>query len=133
MVKKVTDDDLDELRRMGSVNWDPETREIARFGELIGKLEELITVTSKRTAADFERSQVQLEVLATLQKMIRANGTKSQVSHETIDMEPLKAILVEIQESNAARERTAYQFNIQRGEGGYMAGVTATPISPTTH
>lgn len=136
MVKKLNDSELDELRRLGSVEYDPEHREVARFGELIDKLSELISSTSERTAADLARSQVQLEVISSLQKMIRANVSKTHVSGETIDMEPLKEILREIHESNAERSALSYQFDIKRngpGEHSPMAQVIATPIYPTKH
>ena len=132
MVKKVSDDELDELRRIGEVEYDPETMNIARFGELLEKLEELIAATTQRTTADLERSQVQLEVLATLQKMIRQNGTKSQVSSETVDMEPLRAVLAQLAESRG-NEAVAYTFDIKRHEGGLMSHVIATPHEPTRH
>ena len=132
MAKPITDDELAKLRRLGTVEYDPETHNIARFGELIDKLNELISANAQRTQADLARSQVQLEVLASLQATMRqqAQGvTKSQ----QIDLSPLQAILTEIHKASENKESSAYHFEIHRGEGGFMAGVTATPIQPTKH
>jgi len=134
MVKKVSAADLAELSKTAEIEYDPEVHEVARFGELIDKLNELIASNAERTQADLARSQAQLEVLATLQKMIRQqNVTKSHAPRETIDLGPLRDMVAEIQQTNAQRAKTAYHFDIQRGEGGYMAGITATPIQATTH
>ena len=72
--------------------------------------------------------EVQLEVLGSLQKMIRANGTKSQPTHEPIDLSPLREVLAEI---SASREAVPYVFDIKRHEGGAMSQVIATPITQT--
>ena len=132
MAKKLTKRDIAKIQEIGEVKFDPEPQEIAQFSELIDKLNELISMKASETQADLARSQVQLEVLASLQKTMskRSQGvTKSQ----QIDLTPLQTILAEIQAANAERSGLAYQFDIQRGEGGFMAGVTATPISPTQH
>ena len=130
MAKTITSQELAELGTSVEVKRDPEVREIARLGELIDKLSQMIDQGADRTRADLERSQVQLEVLSSLQKMIRQNGTKSHVSHETIDLSPLREVLTEI---SSMREAVPYKFDIQRHEGGAMASVTATPIAPTKH
>ena len=132
MAKKLTKRDIAKIKEIGEVKFDPEPQEIAQFSELIDKLNELISMKASETQADLARSQVQLEVLASLQKTMskRSQGvTKSQ----QIDLTPLQTILAEIQAANAERATMSYQFDIQRGEGGFMAGVTATPISPTQH
>jgi hypothetical protein len=131
MVKRVTDAQLAEMKQLGDIKMDPKAREIAQFGDLIEQLRQMVAGNAERTKADLARSQVQLEILGTLQKYIRSNGTKSQVSHETIDLEPLKEILLQIHESH---EAVPYQFDIQRADNnGPMQRVIATPIHPTRH
>lgn len=131
MAKRVTDAELAEMKALGDVQYDPESREIARFGELIDKLSAMIAANEQRNRADLARSQVQLEILATLQKTARTKETKSLVTHETIDLEPLKEVLEQI---SAAREAVPYQFDIQRADNnGPMQRVIATPIEPTRH
>lgn len=134
MPKKLSAAEVAELKSLGSVKMDPKVHNVARFDELINKLTELVDSQAQRTQADLARSQSQLEVLATLQKMIRQqNGTKSH-QPASIDLAPLQAILAEIQQANAERARIAYQFDIQRDpHSGGMASVTATPIPPTQH
>lgn len=130
MAKNMTTAELAELSKRATIEYDPEEVNVARIGELIDKLTQLIDQQAARTQADLARSQVQLEVLATLQKNLRKqNVTQLQ----QVDMSPLKDVLREIQQLNAQRERTAYHFEIKRGEGGYMAGVVATPIEPVKH
>lgn len=131
MVKRVSDLDLAQMRELGEINMDPEKREIAQLGDLIDQLKLMVIALAERTKADLARSQVQLEILATLQKSIRASGTKSQVTTETIDLEPLKEVLAEI---SAVREAVPYTFDIQRADNnGPMQRVIATPIEPTRH
>jgi len=130
MDKTITEMDLKALGKSAKVIMDPEAREVTGFAELVDLLKQVLADSSKRTQADLERSQSQLEVLATLQKMIRANGTKSHVSHETIDLKPLKEVLLQIHASND-RPPVVYKFDIKRQEGGAMSQVIATPLPPT--
>jgi len=131
MVKRVSDLELAEMKKLGEIEYDPESREVARFGELIDKLSEMIAANAERTQADLARSQVQLEILASLQKLMRSSGTKSQITNETIDLSPLREILAEI---TTAREAVPYRFDIQRADNnGPMQRVIATPIEPTRH
>ena len=130
MAKSISRQELAELGASFSTKMEPEGREVARFGELIDKLSEMIAQGAERTAADHARCQVQLEVLSSLQKMIREQkGTKS-FSQEPIDLSPLRDLLAEV---GAQREAVPYRFDIQRHEGGAMASVTAIPIAPTEH
>ena len=127
MGKTLTMKELAELGGSDSVKFDLEGREIARFGELIDKLNELIGQNADRMQADHARSQAQLEVLSTLQKMIREQkGTKST----SVDLSPLRDVLLEIS-NNQHNEAVPYVFDIKRHEGGAMSQVVATPIPPT--
>ena len=128
MDKEVTTAELARLAKKGVVKFDPEDTNIARFGELLDKLTQLLEQKASDTQADLARSQVQLEVLATLQKTMSKRsqgGTKSQ----QIDLSPLREILDQLKEMSA---KCSYQFDIQRDpHSSYMTGVTATPIPPT--
>jgi len=129
MAKEITTAELAELAKKGSVKFDPEDTNIARFGELIDKLNQLLEQSAARTQADLARSQVQLEVLGAIQKSIN-NQKRGVIGSQAVDLSPLRDI---IEELKAPKERTSYHFEIQRGEGGFMAGVIATPIQPTQH
>jgi len=132
MVKRVSDAELAEMKDFGEIKYEPKSREVARFGELIDKLEQMIASNAERTRADLARSQVQLEILATIQKSVRTNVAKPQLPQEQINgIEALKDILLQI---NEAREAVPYQFDIQRADNnGPMQRVIATPIEPTRH
>ena len=128
-------DKVDNLKKFGKsakVTADPEAREVAGFEDLIGEIRTLISQGAERTQADLVRNQAQLEVLATLQKMVRANGTKSHSAAEPLDLGPLKEVLAQIAETQNT-PAVGYTFDIKRHEGGAMAQVVATPHEPTHH
>lgn len=129
MDRKITDAELAELGRKGSIKFDPEDTNIARFGELIEKLNELLEQNAARYQADLARSQVQLEILGAIQKSINSQK-KGVIRSQAVDLSPLREILEEMQRP---KDKIGYKFEIHRGEGGFMAGVTATPIEPTRH
>jgi hypothetical protein len=131
MAKEMTTAELARIAKKGTVKFDPEDTNIARFGELIDKLNELLASNAARTQADLARSQVQLEVLATLQKNLRKQSSGGTgLSPVAVDLGPLHEILEELK---CQRERCGYKFEIQRVEGGLMTGVIATPIEPVRH
>jgi hypothetical protein len=129
MAKPISNKELAELGKIGKIKYDPEDMQIARFGELIDKLNELISQTAARSQADLARSQVQLEILGAIQKSMNQQK-KGVIRSQPIDLAPLRELIIELQQAKAP---TAYKFEIHRGEGGYMAGVTATPIEATRH
>lgn len=132
MAKHVTGADLDRMAKHGRIDFDPVEQNIARFGELIEKMSQLLEQKSADTQADLARSQVQLEILATLQKNM-SKRSQAVTKLQPIDITPLENVLSQLLEANARREATSYKFDIHRGEGGYMAGVTATPINKAQH
>jgi len=95
--------------------------EITGFGDLLGRLDAM-------AKASVEQSKSQLEVLATLQMLIRKGGEKPAA----IDMGPIKVALSELKQVYI-RPKAAYDFEIKRGTGGFMTSIVATPINPTTH
>lgn len=124
MVKVLTKAELAELAKQGTVKFDPQDTNIARFGELIEKLSVLLEQNTARTQADLSRSQVQLEILGAIQKSINQQK-RGVIRSQPIDLTPLKQVILEMQ----AEKRTAYSFEIQRGpNGGPMQRVIATPI-----
>ena len=123
----VSSAELLEMVRDGAIlRRDSKPTTIDRFDELIDQLKALVDSQTEQAAADLARSKTQLEVLATLQATIKkTNATKV---HSAPDLKPLMSVLSEIQASNTKRSDVAYQFDIQRVEGGLMTGVRATPI-----
>ena len=130
MVKEMTTAELARLAKKGTVEFDPEDTNIARFGELLDKLTQLLEQKASDTQADLARSQVQLEVLATLQKTMSKRAVNTSKTH-SLDLSPLREVLEQLKEMSA---KCSYQFDIQRDpHSSYMTGVTATPIPPTQH
>lgn len=134
MAKRLTEEEIAELGEIGSLKYDPETHNIGRFGELIDKLGELISMNASRVQADLARSQSQLEVLGTLQKMIRQQSATPKVSAQPVDLGPLQEVLAQIHMANAEKSKQAFKFDINRDpHSSLMASVIATPIAPTEH
>lgn len=131
MAKEVTTAELARLAKKGVVKFDPEDTNIARFGELIDKLTQLLEQKAADTQADLARSQVQLEVLATLQKTMSKRSFQNVSNSHQVDLSPLREVLEQLKEMGA---KCSYQFEIQRDpHSSYMTGVIATPIPPTQH
>ncbi len=104
---------------------------IQQFDELVKKLEGLIQASNVRAAAEVSRNKTQLEILATLQSMIRQQGvTKSQ----PVDLTPLKTVLTEIQSNTLPRPLSGYEFEVtSRDRLGDIEKLKVIPISPTRH
>ena len=106
---------------------------IERFGDLITALEGIAESNKALARADLARSQAQLEVMATLQGLVRREANATKVHSQPLDLTPLKEVLLQMQAANE-RQPLAYQFDILRsGEGGPMSRVVATPIAQTKH
>ena len=120
---ELDDDDDDE-----GVRYDPQVMVIHRFDELLSKLETVIQENAERVRADLARNQTQLEILATLQQLIRSN-----VTAKAPNLEPLKTVLTQLQQQREPGPRPAYEFTIDRDNRGFMSKITARPQGPTTH
>ncbi len=128
--KTVTLQELAELRDSGAeFEFDRRPLEIGRIGELIEKIEELVKAQEARTRADLDRSQANLEVLATLQTMIRKQGGVNR--SPPLDLSPLSDMLADIQTATELRSQTAYDVDIKRTGQGYLDKFRITPIPPT--
>jgi len=125
--------DFDELRELSEdgfeIEFDKKTMVIDQFGDLIEKLEQMVAANEERTRADLARSQTQLEVLATLQSLIKQQGGVPKAP--PIDLAPLQTVLTQIQEASAERGRVAYEFDVQRSGQGYISKIVATPQGRT--
>ena len=104
---------------------------IQGFSELIEKIDALLHQNQARIEADAAINQTQLEVLATLQALIRSQGvTKSQ----QLDLTPLKTVLTEISDNTQPRVLAGYEFEVtDRDRLGDIAKLRVTPVSPTRH
>ncbi len=105
---------------------------IEQFDELIKKLQGLIEAQQARATADLARSQTQLEIMGSLQTMIKQQGGRN--SSAPVDLAPLHTVLSEMQETQALHaEPHDYEFTFDRGAQGYMTKVHAKVVRPTQH
>jgi len=114
--------DLIELVKGGAkIKIDRPAQRIAQFDELINLMKEMIATNRARIEADEARNKSQLEVLATLQSLIRSgNVTKSH----PVDLTPLKTVLTQISENTKTPKLKEIDFvkelNIERSRQGYI-------------
>ncbi len=117
--------DLVELLKGGAkIKIDRPAQRIAGFDDLVKAISELNASNRARAEAEGARNQVQLEVIASLQALIKSqNVSKSQ----TFDLTPLKSVLAEIQKNSRPAERTGYVFNVERTNQGFIEKIIAIP------
>lgn len=113
----------------------------AQLDRLIGKLDSMVKVMETRVATDREtslarsgadevRSKRQLEVLATMQSLIRS-GSVPKV--QSMDLSPLKSVLSEIRTHSAAKAPVSYRFKVARTSQGFIDEIIATPQHASSH
>lgn len=130
--KTVSLSDLKKLESEGSTfDFEKEVLEIEQFGELVESLKTMVANEAERIRADISRNQTNLEILATLQAMIRKQGQGPKI--EAPDFSPIYELLEEIRGEREARDRGAYEFTVKRDGRGFAQTITATPVAPTTH
>ena len=112
--------------------FDPDTLNIERFGELIEAMQRMVGNEAERIRADIARNQTNLEILATLQAVIRKQGQGP--SPTPIDLSPIRDLLEEIR-AERHHEPVDYDFNILRSGPGLSPAVKieARAITPTRH
>ncbi len=128
--------DLMELVKGGAkIKIDRPVQRIAQVDELVTLFKELIATNRARIEADAERNKSQLEILATLQALIRSgNVTKSQ----KLDLAPLNTVLAKIEKTIAHPVHTVqpakparpvgYEFTIGRDKRtGFADKIVAIP------
>ena len=129
MVVKTESSYSDDIDDDDYIEFDPQIFVLDRMDELLAKLDSMIENQTQMASADLARSQAQLEVLATLQKLIRNKVTSSK----PVDMAPIQSALTELQTMQAEPRRTVYQFDITRDNRGLLASITAKPQGTITH
>jgi hypothetical protein len=128
--KTVSAKQLKLLAKEGAdIKFAPESMEIAQFGDLLDTLKTMAANEQERIRADLARNQTTLEILATLQALIKK--PPAGVTMPALDLTPLKDILEEIRAERDFRSRIAYEFDIQRDGRGFSQKITATPVQPT--
>jgi hypothetical protein len=116
-----------------SVKFPKESMEIEQLGDLIEVLKRMAANEEERIRADIARNQTNLEILATLQGLIRKQGERKG---SPVDFGPLVQILADIKHEREEREDDnggAYEFDIKRDGRGFAQKIIATPVRPLTH
>lgn len=127
----ITEAELNELVNKGAkITREAQPMVIARFDELLSKLDAMLQANVERVQADIARNQTNLEILATLQALIR-NQVSSGKPHKA-EIDQIKTVLAEITEQRAM-PKPAYEFTIDRDNRGFMSKIVATPQGHTTH
>lgn len=123
---EITAEQLREMREHGDeIEFrDTGNRSIDGFDKLVAELRSLVEVQRSNAVADMLRSETQEKLIGLLQEMV------SQPAG-TLDMGPLKDMMVAMQAMNVDRPKVAYEFLIDRDGQGFMRSITAKPISPT--
>jgi hypothetical protein len=92
--------------------------------ELVAELRSLVEVQRSNAVADMLRSETQEKLIGLLKEMVNQPAG-------TLDMGPIKDMMVAMKAMNVERPRVGYEFAIERDGQGFMRSITATPISPT--
>ena len=123
---------LHELQKSGAlVEIEKHPTVIEGFGDLIECLKGLAAAQEAQATADLKRSQTQLEVLASLQALIKKDTGVNR--SPPVDLAPLHAVIAELKEASAAREPVDYDFKIIRNGPGLApaAKIEARVVRPT--
>lgn len=108
----------------------PKPMEIADFHDLVKALEASTENEAARIQADLARNQTNLEILATLQALVR-KGSGNGVMPK-IDMEPITNVLAELREKSHIHPVFAYDFEFTRDvNSGRVMKIRATPVQLT--
>lgn len=112
------------------ITFAPKSMEIQQFGELIEALKTMTSNESARIQADLARNQTNLEILATLQAIVKK--PVSGAPAPTMDLKPIRDLIEELQVERH-REPVDYDFNILRSGPGLSPAVKieARAIKPT--
>jgi len=125
-VAEITAKQLREMREHGDeIEFrDTGNRSIDGFDALVAELRSLVEVQRSNAVADMLRSETQEKLIGLLKEMVNQPAG-------TLDMEPIKDMMVAMKAMNVDRPRVGYEFAIDRDGQGFMRSITATPISPT--
>lgn len=130
--KSITLKELKALREKGAeIEFETEVTQIEQFGELVETLKTIVANEEERVRADIARQQTNLEILATLQSMIRKQGSGPKIT--PVDMEPITKLLEEIRAEREAKAMVSYEFEIDRDGRGFARKITAKPQGQQIH
>lgn len=110
------------------VDFGPERMQVENFGELIAALKGMSANEQARITEALSRNQTNLEILATLQQLIRREKPSSPAAVD-IDLTSLDDILATLVSKAHTHALVAYDFDfIREGNGGRTVRIRATPV-----
>lgn len=106
---------------------------VARSNEIMAKSYEQLAKSNEALAgAEAAKAKTQLEVLATLQSLIKSGSNVPKV--QPVDLTPLKSVLSEIKNNTTPYVRSGYEFKIERHkQTGFCDKIIATPTTKINH
>ena len=129
--KTITAKQLKRLTGEGAeVKFGTESMQIEQFGDLVSSLKTMVANEAERIRADIARNQTNLEILATLQSLIRK---QAQVpTSAPADLSPIKDLLEDMRAERNV-DPVDYDFNILRAGPGLSPAVKieARHVKPT--
>lgn len=129
--KTISRAQLKKLAREGAdITFPSKPTEIEQFGDLVAAMERMVSNEAERIRADIARNQTNLEILATLQALVRKQGQGP--APQPVDLSPIRDLLEEIK-TERNREPVDYDFNILRAGPGLSPAVKieARAVKPT--
>jgi hypothetical protein len=132
--KTISQERLDQLERGGArIQYPKVPDQIEGFSDLVNTLKQMVANEEERVRADLARNQTTLEILGTLQSLIRKQG--SGPAQQPIDLQPVMDLLEEIRAERQALP-VDYDFNIiRRGGDGFQPAtkIEARAVTPQVH
>lgn len=132
--KPITLQEIRELTAAGAeVEIERRDTRIERFDDLVSAIESMAANEAERIHADIARNQTNLEILATLQSLVKKQGQTPGA--QPTDFGPLVAMLDDMRIEREVREQVAWEFDIQRTGPGLSpaAKIIAKPVKQTQH
>lgn len=127
--KTISVSELDRRRNRGAkIDFGPERMQIENFGELVAALKGMSANEQARITEALSRNQTQLEIIATLQQLVRRQPSSAPAAVD-IDLTSLDDILATLVGKAHTHALVAYDFDfIREGNGGRTVRIRATPV-----
>ncbi len=121
--------DLQRRQKAGArLDFGPERMQIENFGELVAALKGMSANEQARITEALSRNQTQLEIIATLQQLVRRQPPSAPAAVD-IDLTSLDDILATLVGKAHSHALVAYDFDfIREGNGGRTVRIRATPV-----
>jgi len=100
---------------------------VEQFDALLKKLDEVVKIGQQRIDADLSRHQDMVELMAALQRQIKA-GAEAKSPNANVDLTPLTAALNKTQSPTA---RPNYEFNFERSRQGFVEKILVSAVQPS--